>query len=1222
MESEKNNDNIEKEIKEDYDKKEEEKINEIKNKEENKEIKKDIIINNNSEINNIEDEIKEKKIENNNDNNNINENEEKKDNNNENNNDKSIEILTNKKKEDKNEEFQLNKKKIFRYIKNGIKESFRFQSLEYFSNICLSYNNISFEEKINFYNQILKIKCEKEEKNYILKLAKFFLNLNEENPTYKQKLIVRIFYRLVKFFDKFNYFSLSYKFCQTAEIYSQRLKYRKYYFKLNEIKNDIELKYENYCKELKQFFSEISDEKLNEIKEIFDNIEKDRNNENKLYIIKKDWFIYTNNFINGILEKKSNKEELNHYIFKSLELRFLVEFDELIKNYSIEQSKEISIIPGIINNFSIIDFKDFWIENEKEENYCIKDNLELNKDYLLLNEKNWNFLSEIFKHDFKVSNKFKYIKCLILENNLRNDDNYNLIRERYISIEKESNILNLKEKIYKCLEYETKILKERDKIFVQKKKSNENEENNIENTLNNLKLNIFTLDKNSNILFEIIQAYKNELNYISNPYLKEISLEDNSSINEIPISKDKIIIFELHEKSENSFIKNYENICLVCKKTLENFSCGKCHIQNFCSINCMKLSIKHLSFHKNFDLLLYEIFSLKKLFKKSLEDILKPYSNKGIIGLYNLGNTCYMNSAIQCLSNTEDLTKYFLYNFYEQEINYTNNLGSHGVLVNVYANLIKQLWIEEGKKAINPNKFRYYVGKQIPQFMPLNQQDSHEFLSLFLDNLHEDLNRISNKPYLEIKEQQKDESDYNASLRWWNYHKSRENSIITDLFHGQFKCIITCPKCFLQVINYDPFMFLGLSIPLFINIINVKVFYKKNCFFFQSSIFENTRLNHLKELAINNIPQLNHIDDINLIDAIILDKNKIICQFFHKQNSGNEIIVQYYKKGFEICLYVKENLEEINVYIYPIKLNDKNLLNNIISYPIAFNVKIDSTLNELSQLVNSNLNYLLMNNYIIKEENINILIYHYNLSGYFSSNSCKFCNKTANNSNQPICNIYETFKKENKIEDIFNYGKRINQKKIILFAESQIFNTEVSVYLNLKNFYFKDTEIFKKVEKISIYNCLDLFRNEEILEEQDMWYCNSCKESQKAFKKMEIYKPPNYLIIQFKRFKIKSNTPLISFFLNKKIDTFIDFPIQDLDLRKYTFGPEKNSAIYDLYAIIEHYGGLNLGHYIAICKNSNSWIKYNDDNISLIKDKIVSKNAYILFYKKKDLDSD
>ncbi len=97
-------------------------------------------------------------------------------------------------------------------------------------------------------------------------------------------------------------------------------------------------------------------------------------------------------------------------------------------------------------------------------------------------------------------------------------------------------------------------------------------------------------------------------------------------------------------------------------------------------------------------------------------------------------------------------------------------------------------------------------------------------------------------------------------------------------------------------------MFLGLSIPLFINVINVKVFYKNNCFFFQSTIFENTRLNHLKELAINNIPQLNHIDDINLIDAILLDKNKIICQFFHKKNSGNEIIAQYYKKGFEICL--------------------------------------------------------------------------------------------------------------------------------------------------------------------------------------------------------------------------------------------------------------------------------------------------------------------------------
>jgi ubiquitin carboxyl-terminal hydrolase 4/11/15 len=106
------------------------------------------------------------------------------------------------------------------------------------------------------------------------------------------------------------------------------------------------------------------------------------------------------------------------------------------------------------------------------------------------------------------------------------------------------------------------------------------------------------------------------------------------------------------------------------------------------------------------------------------------------------------------------------------------------------------------------------------------------------------------------------------------------------------------------------------------------------------------------------------------------------------------------------------------------------------------------------------------------------------------------------------------------------------------------------------------------------------FSQEETLTGNDKWYCSKCQTHQNALKKMEIFKCPEYLIIHLKRFSHQRQ----SFFSSRKINELIDFPVEGLNLSNFLINPSASSqknCIYDLYAVSNHYGSLNGGHYTA-----------------------------------------
>uniref|UniRef100_A0AAQ4P084 Ubiquitin carboxyl-terminal hydrolase 32 n=1 Tax=Gasterosteus aculeatus aculeatus TaxID=481459 RepID=A0AAQ4P084_GASAC len=190
----------------------------------------------------------------------------------------------------------------------------------------------------------------------------------------------------------------------------------------------------------------------------------------------------------------------------------------------------------------------------------------------------------------------------------------------------------------------------------------------------------------------------------------------------------------------------------------------------------------------------------------------KVPTEKGATGLSNLGNTCFMNSSIQCVSNTKPLTEYFSSGRHLYELNRTNPIGMRGHMAKCYGDLVMELW-SGTQKNIAPLKLRWTIAKYAPRFNGFQQQDSQELLAFLLDGLHEDLNRVHEKPYVELKDSDGRPDGEVASEAWEN-HLRRNRSIVVDLFHGQLKSQVKCKTCGHISARFDPFNFLSLPLPM------------------------------------------------------------------------------------------------------------------------------------------------------------------------------------------------------------------------------------------------------------------------------------------------------------------------------------------------------------------------------------------------------------------------
>ena len=686
-----------------------------------------------------------------------------------------------------------------------------------------------------------------------------------------------------------------------------------------------------------------------------DNLSKDLENKNiKIVKLKKEILKIKNDYqkiinINIKYKNELNKAKnmINNYKKKEDQYKKANELMNEITKKEIEFNKKMNYLE---DKEKLIEKENLVIENKKREfQKDIENNRKLKEENNDLTKKKNELENQIKEKEKQLNN----LNNKILQNQNETNQNYQNINNKSNSqndndtffsksIGSSTLIKNI-ENYRKNKQMNTKYTEINNNIFGMDNNNIEINNNNFEKN-NNIEMSNINIEMNNNIIFEINNNIGMKANFGMNNNIeinnnkgknKEFGINNNNlgmyinlGMDNIKRMNNNLEINNDFRMNNNNFVNNNNNRInnnfeINNNNLLKNNNIGmnsniRMNNNNVMGIN-NKIQNKNVNIiHLNPKRIISKNEQKQKVKIESMP--IKNYSKPPLIGLNNIGSKYLINAILQCLSQTESLTNYFLKQSNKKDI-FNNNIANQNnnalQICPVYYELILNLWSKSGIKSYSPrllidlidninkdNLLKYRAG----------EPDAKDYIIFLLKQLHKELKKNLKTKNSSIKDTTLNQYDKDNVFKHLKLEESV--SIISDIFFGVNETNTICLNC-KKIYNSN-----GITDPI---CYNYEIF---NLLIFPLEEVKKTKNEKMKLYNIN----INQNNIVNIYECFAYNEKDV---FFKGDN----------KNYCNLCKQFSEAIYKTKIFISPniliLILNRGK--GNIFNVKLVFNEFIDIT---------------------------------------------------------------------------------------------------------------------------------------------------------------------------------------------------------------------------------------------------------------------------------------